>query len=160
SIATAQTSASTGRINGTIFVADSQGPSYVPGAKVMLSGARSVEQQADEQGRFTFDQLAPGAYAITAESPGLQAGQSVTVEVGKIANVTLELKPLAVQTEITVTASPTLVKGEIPAQTISANTVRDTPNQNERTESVLALVPGVVRGPDGRINMKGARNTQ
>ena len=34
------------------------------------------------------------------------------------------------------------------------------PNQNERTESVLALVPGVVRGPDGRINMKGARNTQ
>jgi hypothetical protein len=63
------------------------------------------------------------------------------------------------KTEVTVTAIPGEVKGEIPTQTISGNTVRDTPNQNERTESVLALVPGVVRGPDGRINI-GARNTQ
>jgi hypothetical protein len=156
----AQSSASTGRITGAIFVADSQGPSYVPGAKVTLSGATSVERETDEQGRFIFDQLAPGVYAITAEFHGLQANQTVTVEVGKVVDVSVELKPLAVNTEVTVTASATEVKGEIPTQTISANTVRDTPNQNERTESVLVLVPGVVRGPDGRINMKGARNTQ
>ena len=34
------------------------------------------------------------------------------------------------------------------------------PNANEKVESLLPLVPGVVRGPDGRINMKGARSTQ
>jgi hypothetical protein len=70
------------------------------------------------------------------------------------------LKPSEVNTEVTVTANPAEVKGEIPTQTLSSTTVRDTPNQNERTESVLPLIPGVVRGPDGRINMKGARNAQ
>ena len=40
------------------------------------------------------------------------------------------------------------------------STVEKAPNQNERIESLLPLVPGVVRGPDGRINMKGAQSTQ
>jgi hypothetical protein len=31
---------------------------------------------------------------------------------------------------------------------------------NERFESSLPLIPGVVRGPDGHVNLKGARNTQ
>ena len=31
---------------------------------------------------------------------------------------------------------------------------------NERFESLLPLVPGVVRGPDGHINLKGASSTQ
>jgi hypothetical protein len=34
------------------------------------------------------------------------------------------------------------------------------PNVNERFESLLPLVPGVVRGPDGHINMKGARSSE
>jgi len=31
---------------------------------------------------------------------------------------------------------------------------------NERFESSLPLIPGVVRGPDGHVNLKGTRNTQ
>ena len=34
------------------------------------------------------------------------------------------------------------------------------PNQNEHFDSLLPLVPGVVRGPNGQINMKGARASQ
>ena len=41
-----------------------------------------------------------------------------------------------------------------------SNTLRDAPNANDRFESSLPLIPGVVRGPDGHINLKGARNTQ
>ena len=44
--------------------------------------------------------------------------------------------------------------------TISQSVVEKTPNQEEKIESLLPLVPGVVRGPDGRINMKGAQATQ
>jgi hypothetical protein len=86
SIATTQTGASTGRINGTVSVLDS-GSSYVPGAKVKLSGAASVEQQTDQEGRFSFDKVPPGTDTIAAEFPGLQAEQNITVEVGKVANV-------------------------------------------------------------------------
>ena len=44
--------------------------------------------------------------------------------------------------------------------TINQSTVETAPNATEKVESLLPLVPGVVRGPDGRINMKGARSTQ
>jgi len=157
----AQTSVASAQINGTVFVSDSQGPSYVPGVKVtVLSSAISIEQDTNQEGRFSFSGLTAGAYTITAQFPGLEANQSITVETGKPAHIALELKPSAVKTEVTVTAQPLEVKGEAPTQTISSTMVRDTPNQNERADNVLALIPGVVRGPDGRINIKGARNTQ
>jgi Carboxypeptidase regulatory-like domain len=159
SIATAQTNADA-RINGTVFVQDSQGPSYVPGAKVTLSGSVSREQQTDNQGRFSFDGLVPGTYSVTAQFPGLEVTQSITVEAGKVGTAALELKPSEVKSDITVTATEAEVKGEATTQTLSSSTIRDTPNRNDRIESVLPLIPGVVRGPDGRINMKGARNTQ
>ncbi len=158
--AAAQTDVSTGQVGGAVFVVDAQGPSYVPGARVTLSGAVSLEQQADQQGRFSFPEVAPGVYTLTAQFPGLEAAQSIAVEAGKVVNARLELKPSEVKTSVTVTASQSEVKQEVSNQTISSTTVRDAPNQDERTEGVLPLVPGVVRGPDGRINMKGARNTQ
>ena len=43
---------------------------------------------------------------------------------------------------------------------LQESTVANTPNANERIESLLPLIPGVVRGPDGLINMKGARTSQ
>ena len=44
--------------------------------------------------------------------------------------------------------------------TVESSTLEHAPNVNERFESLLPLLPGVVRGPDGQINMKGARATQ
>jgi len=160
SSALAQTGAATGQVDGAVFVVDTQGPSYVPGAKVTLSGAQPVEKETNQEGRFSFSGVAPGTYILTAQFPGLEATQSIGVEAGKVVNAALELKPSEVKTSVTVTASQPELKPEVASQTISSTTVRDAPNLNERTESVLPLVPGVVRGPDGHINMKGARNTQ
>ena len=157
---TAQTSTSTGRVDGAVFVSDSQGPSYVPGAKVTLSGAASLQQETDAQGHYTFTEVAPGTYTVTAEFPGLEVTQNITVEAGKAAEVALELKPVEVKTSITVTETEPEVKTAAPAQTISSATVTNAPNKDDRAESVLPLIPGVVRGPDGRINMKGARASQ
>jgi hypothetical protein len=80
--ALAQTTATSGRVAGTVFVSDSQGPSYVPGAKVTLSGATSLQQETDAQGHYTFNDVAPGVYTMMAEFPGLEVTQSVTVEAG------------------------------------------------------------------------------
>jgi hypothetical protein len=159
--ALAQTSATSGRVEGTVFVTDSQGPSYVPGAKVMLSGgAVSLQQETDPQGHYTFAEVAPGAYTITAEFPGLQATETITVDAGRPAQFALELKPVELKTSVTVTETEADVQTAAPSQTISSSTVTNAPNKDERAESVLPLVPGVVRGPDGRINMKGARAGQ
>jgi hypothetical protein len=156
----AQTSATGGRVEGTVFVTDSQSPSYVPGAKVTLAGSVSLQQETDSQGHYTFTAVAPGAYTITAAFPGLEATQSITVEVARVAEFALELKPVEVKTSMTVTDTEPEVKTAAPSQAISSSTVTSAPNKDERVESVLPLVPGVVRGPDGRINMKGARASQ
>jgi outer membrane receptor protein involved in Fe transport len=153
-------SGGTGRLESTVFVLDSEGRSFVAGAKVVLSGPSTLEAESDQEGKCVFVNVAPGTYSIQVQFPGLEAAETVTVEPGKTTQFPLELKPTAVKSSITVTATEPEVKAPTTDQTITEKTVRDAPNQNDRVENVLPLVPGVVRGPDGRINMKGARTTQ
>ncbi|MBZ5656196.1 MAG: TonB-dependent receptor [Acidobacteriia bacterium] len=153
-------SGGTGRLESTVFVVDSEGRSFVPGAKIVLSGPSTLEAESDQEGKCVFTNVAPGTYSIQVQFPGLEAAETVAVEAGKTTQSSLQLQPAAVKSSITVTATEPEVKAPTTDQTITEKTVRDAPNQNDRVENVLPLVPGVVRGPDGRINMKGARNTQ
>ena len=131
----------------------------VPGAKVALTGSMNLETEADAEGKYSFSAVAPGTYTIQADFPGMHAEQAVTVTPGADVKVALELKLVDVDTTVTVTSS-TSNEAQISTATvtISEKTIADAPNANERFESLLPLVPGVVRGPDGRINLKGARS--
>ena len=97
---------------------------------------------------------------IIASFPGLQAEEEITIAAGVALKIELELKPVSVQTSVTVSETSSDAAAPVATETITQKTIDDAPNANERFESLLPLVPGVVRGPDGRINMKGARNTQ
>ncbi len=156
-----QSSAKPGTLEGTVFVVDSGGPSLLPGARVVLKGSTNRETETDAEGKYSFSAVDAGSYAIEASFPGMHAEQAVTVDMGAHLNVGLELKLAAVATSVTVTES-TSNEAQISttAVTISEKTIAGAPNANERFENLLPLVPGVVRGPDGRINLKGARATQ
>ncbi len=159
--ATAQSTGSACAIKGSVFVTDSGGPSYVPGAKVSLQGPETdLQAETDAEGRYTFCEVKAGTYSVEASFPGLQAAQGITVESGAASKMDLELKPVAVTTSVTVSDTANDERVPTITETITEKTVADAPNANERFESLLPLVPGVVRGPDGHINMKGARNTQ
>ena len=156
----AQNSATTGAIEGTGFVVGPDGASYVPGAKVTLQGPKMLDAETGENGRYELRDVEPGTYFITATFPSLQATQEVRVLAGTVVKAELELKPITVTTSVTVTETADESKSPTITNTITEKTIADAPNVNERFDSVLPLVPGVVRGPDGRINPKGARNTQ
>src|SRR6266851_2390607 len=155
-----QTPAATGRVEGAVFVGVSSGHAFAAGATVMLSGPVVLETETDEHGNYTFAVVASGTYRIEALLSGLEAAQTISVEAGKIVRAELQLKPADVKSSVTVTATGSETKDPAPSETISEKTLRDAPNVNERFESSLPLVPGVLRGPDGHINLKGARNTQ
>jgi Carboxypeptidase regulatory-like domain len=157
-----QTPDTMGQIQGTAFVSDSTGQSYIANAKVTLKGPTIIETETDEAGKFEFRSLRPGTYTIEVTTPGLLATQIVTAELGKVAQISLELKPTEVQESVTVmaTANDGPAPSPSPSGTITSSTLQNAPNMDDRTESVLPTLPGVVRGPDGRINMKGARTTQ
>jgi hypothetical protein len=43
---------------------------------------------------------------------------------------------------------------------IKRSTILNAPTKDDRADTLLPLIPGVVRGPDGLINLKGARSSQ
>ncbi len=152
----------TGQVQGTTLVRDSMGESYIASAKVTLKGPAVMETETDQGGKFEFRDVQPGTYTIEAAMPGLVATEVVTVETGKVAELSLELKPEAVQESVTVTATANeaIATDPSPSGTVTSSTLQNAPNIDDRTASILPTLPGVVRGPDGRINMKGARSTQ
>jgi outer membrane receptor for ferrienterochelin and colicin len=151
-----------GQIQGTAFVSDSTGQSYIANVKVTLKGPVVMEAETDEAGKFEFRDVQPGTYTIEVATPGLFATQIATVEMGKVAEISLDLKPTTVQDSVTVTAAAneSSTTSSSPSGTITSGTLRNAPNIDDRAESILPTLPGVVRGPDGRINIKGARSTQ
>ena len=155
----AQTDVSMGTVQGRLFLVGPDGPVQIDGAAVMLAGPVERKAETDAGGHYAFEALPPGTYQIEAVSSGLRAQQTITVEAHKVTDLDLQLKPSEITSTVTVTATPT--DGNAAAsETISEQTLRDAPNVSERFESALPLVPGVVRGPDGHINLKGARSTQ
>src|ERR1700686_1854883 len=149
-----------GRVEGAVLVGVSSGHAFAAGATVRLSGPVVLETETDENGNYAFVAVASGTYRIEAFLSGLEAARTISVEAGKIVRAELQLKPADVKRSVTVTATAPETKDPAPSETISEETLRDAPNVNERFESSLPLVPGVLRGPDGHINLKGSRNTQ
>jgi hypothetical protein len=155
-------STASGSIRGDVFTKGTNGePAVLPHARIVLHGPLNKEALSDAKGAFAVDGLPPGMYDIEASAPGLNAALAVEVKPGTASVVPIDLSIATVTSSVTVTASdPPPIEESAQTSTITQSTVEEAPNHNERIESLLPLVPGVVRGPDGRINMKGAQATQ
>jgi len=154
-----------GSIAGEVFNIGPDGQrAVVPGANIKLSGPVERQTESDATGQYRFELLPPGRYSAEATTPGLAGRLSVDVAAGESAAAAIPLELTTVTSSVTVTATesaPSAVSDQsAQSTTITQSTVEAAPNTTEKVESLLPLVPGVVRGPDGRINMKGARSTQ
>jgi TonB dependent receptor len=157
------TDPATGTVRGVVFTADADGGrSVVPATKISLDGPVHLEVQSDNEGKFACNAVPPGSYRVSAEAIGLAATQDVTVAAATISEIALEMKIQAATQSTTVTASaePTDTKEPSGTNTVGESAVRNMPNIDEQFQSLLPLIPGVVRGPNGLINMKGARTSQ
>jgi hypothetical protein len=141
-------------VNSTILgtVADSSG-AVVANAKVTATetATNSVRTaQTNESGNFTFPNITPGLYSVSAEAPGFKRAiqNAVNAEVNTSARVDLQLQPGNVNESIEVTDAPP------PLQTDRADTGRkidtvQTENlplgTNRNYQNLLNLVPGTTR---------------
>jgi carboxypeptidase family protein len=154
----------TGDVQGSVYTVGSDGSrSVVAGANVTLNGpSLSIKTVTNERGNYSFTAIVPGAYRIEVKAPGLLGASAVTVISGTALDVLIQLKIEAVKQTVTVKGSDEpAISTESSGQTaINRSTVLNAPNKYDRFDSLLPLIPGVVRGPDGLINMKGARASQ
>jgi hypothetical protein len=135
----------------------------VPGALVKLIGPSSSRQTlTDDRGRYSFAPLATNTYRIDATAPGLSGSNMATFVSGIPLDVPVELKVEAVKESVTATAGagPPVSTYSSEQSIINRSTVVNAPNKQDQIDALLPLIPGVVRGPDGLINMKGARSSQ
>src|SRR5260370_10883 len=105
----AQESAVKGNLGGT--VADATG-AVVPKAKVTLTGPTGNRTTTtDSQGRFMFDLLVPGFYALKAEQTGFKAVEVKQVEVltDRTLTVPITLQPGAITETVEVTSTSAVV---------------------------------------------------
>jgi hypothetical protein len=151
-----------GAIDGEVFTGSVDGQrTMVPGAHVTLRGPIAREMAADAYGRYRFEREPAGRYTVEASAPGLSGTVTVDVAAGATTAAAIQLKLDAVTSAVTVTGAESGVPAaSAQSTTINQSTVEAAPNADERFDSLLPLVPGVVRGPDGHINMKGARSVQ
>jgi len=151
-----------GIVHGTVYTSASSGEQLVvPGAHVKVSGPSSFDIQADGTGSYSLSDVPPGVYSIEATAPGLIGSTVATITAGETTETKVQLEIESVKISVEVTdGAPPLSAQAVSRDSISEKVLNNAPNKDERFDSALPLIPGVVRGPDGLISMKGARASQ
>lgn len=156
-----------GMLRGVVATAAPDGQSYnIPGARLKLtSTALALDAMTDDAGEYQFKNLLPGAYTLEASVLGFKtASKSIIIRAGETTVENISLEVAEVTATVTVTSSKSVsgvqTSETAPTATIKQNDLQTLPLVNDQLLDALPLVPGVVRGPDGQINMNGARANQ
>lgn len=159
-------------LHGTISAIGPDGqPFVIPGVTVQLTGAPPAAGSqpqtlvSNEVGQYSFADLAPGTYTVEASLQGFTtARKTVALQPREAAAADLKLELASVHEEITVAAGADggllQERQTAPPAEFKQQTLQQVPLATEQYQNVLPLIPGVVRGPDGHLNVKGARESQ
>jgi hypothetical protein len=156
----------TGTLRGSVTATAPDGQTYgIPAASLKLKGGTQqvAEAYSNDAGEYEFGAVPPGDYTLEASVQGFKtASKSVAVRAGETVVENVNLAVADVSESVTVSAGGDGVetKEAAPAEKVTQSTLQTVPLVNERFLDALPLIPGVVRGPDGLINVKGGRPTQ
>jgi hypothetical protein len=156
-----------GIVSGTVSLPEPDGqPVVVPGVSLSLTctGTEPRRDVSNELGQFRFADVEAGACSIVAELQGFRSAvKTVAVKPGETADVALRLDLEALHEEVSVVGSAEPVEGgpiTARVERITASVMQTAPIASERFQDALPLIPGVVRGPDGLLNISGTRSNQ
>jgi len=159
--------AAQGDIKGKVVADIPQQRKALAGVVVSLSGERLSGKQlqsiSDEEGRYDFPRLIAGDYKLTVALSGFKSyEQKISVQIDATIEQNILLKPETVSATVTVKQDPTdALKTDTNAPgVITGAALQDAPLIDQKFQDALPLLPGVVRGPDGTLNIKGTRPSQ
>jgi hypothetical protein len=131
----------------------------IPGATVTITNVENGLKRfvrTDDAGRFSFLQLNPGAYSVTAEAEGFEAqrNNSVAALLGQRQTVDFKLNLATASANVLVRDQAPLINPENPntATTLTARALEDLPNPGGDLTYPLQFAPGAL------INTAGSGN--
>jgi hypothetical protein len=149
---------------GSVSVVGVEGGPVVIAGVVLTLTCGDVEPRTevtDEDGQFRFDEVPEGTCALAGELQSFRSPlRSIAVNAGEPSRVALELSLKTLREEVTVVPSVNSGDGSVASSVdrMTSREMRLAPLANDRFQDALPLVPGVVRGPDGLLNIGGARS--
>jgi len=158
--------------NGEVFatVTTLEGTVYLPGVEVGLRTSSDptviARSTTDGAGQVVFPDVPPGRYIVTGSRPGFlsKASPEFEVRAGTVARVLLDIQltfQLATVEVRAETPSPTDSVQPVSMSDMLAGSVMElAPLQGDDFQSLLQVLPGIVRGPDGRLRVKGGQPSQ
>ncbi len=160
--------AKTSTVSGVIFTLGSDQKQTVwPNARVSLKNLDTNSEIAtvsNDLGTYAFVSVLYGNYEITVTLAGFgPVTKRLTIETEHAASLDFQLTPQGQKETITVNADNAGVDlnssfGGTPA--LSAKNLRSLVQLNQDFQDALPMLPGVVRGLDGLIRIKGGRTNQ
>lgn len=158
----------TGHVVATVTTLE--GTVHMPGVQVELraegDGIVLAKTLTDGVGQVTFPDLPPGRYIIKASRPGFVSKDSAVfvVRADGATEVLLDMPLTFVMPTVEVRAenpSPTdSVQPVSMSDMLAGSLLEVAPIEGDDFQSLLPLLPGIVRGPDGRLRIKGGQPTQ
>lgn len=156
-----------GNVRGKVVADIPNQRKAIAGAVVSLSGERlsgkKLQSISNEQGEYEFRALTAGDYQISVELSGFKKyEQKLGIQIDATIEQDILLKPETVSATVTVKQDPTdAAKTDTTAPSvITGAALQDAPLIDQKFQDALPLLPGVVRGPDGTLNIKGTRPNQ
>ena len=133
-------------------ITDSSG-AVVPNARIMITETRtgvSRTTAANESGNYTFSDLPPGTYTVTAEQTGFKRASrpGVDVVVNTTGRVDLTLEPGQVTETVEISGGAPILETERAdtGRSIATKAVQDLPiGTSHNFQSLSLLVPGSAR---------------
>jgi hypothetical protein len=153
-----------------VTVTTLEGAVHLPGVTVELRRVGETQTIArsltDGAGQVEFPEIPPGEYVATASRPGFVARDSTPFAV--VANETAQV---LLDTQLGLVLPDVQVRAETPSPTdsvqpvsisdmLSGSIFESAPLQGDDFQSLLPLLPGVVRDNDGRLRIRGGQPTQ
>ena len=140
----------------------------LPGVEVIVShvvGDRRVGAAvSDVRGVFEVRDLEAGRYQVVARLAGFTdlAPAPITLAEGETIEIDLDLAlaPLTEEVKVVGQASLAHTDTSVSRDTVKGQMYEFLPVVGDGYRALLPVLPGVVRAPDGRISLKGARESQ
>jgi len=156
-----------GRITGKVVADIPDQRKALPGVIVTLSGERlgdkRLQSVSDMEGQYDFPGLIAGEYILTVEFSGFRKYEKkLSVQIDATVEQDILLQPVPLNETVTIKEDPTdgIKTESTTPSVITEQALRDAPLIDSRFQDALPLLSGVVRGPDGTLNIKGTRPSQ
>jgi hypothetical protein len=130
-----------------------------------LLPAQGISVTTGSGGDLSIRGLVPGTYVLTCTALGYMpfVKTDLPISAGLAAYLHIVMpaqKKLIQKVEVKAEAGPVAEQTSAPPTTIGAEALTTLPVAEQKFKAFLPLVPGVIRSPSGKINIKGAVENQ